>query len=860
MSGLNEIRSLIAHSAKEQFGQTATNTPLSLAGIDTANARQTLENLRLLAQAQTQPEKTKQASSVLETSLAKAINDNKASDPNSSTSLVLWNLSDPSSASIEFDADKKIRIASVIKLFILCAVLEKAKNEKISLDTNIAVKEDDKDIYGGADHSRIGKNCTIRQLIEAMITKSDNETTNTLVRWLGGGNHTKGFETVNNWSNNHGFNNTILQRKMGEYPYDATPEDKENFSTARDVATLLQKVYKHEIIDAARSELILDLLKRSEKYKEIPAGIDDERIVVANKVGEITIDDTKGKKPGVSHDASIIFDGKNHYLLVVLTETNKKSGDQSDYIASLSKIIYQNNVENQVNKFLKLDIDKASIEELRQGISKWIYYKSKKWETTSPGKGTLSRLFKGRLENAGIKISNPESNEVYDKVLQVLTKEEIKELAKDIQQGKSFLRVLYEGPAKNVKLSPDILNKSCIIRADFNNNPLFIQMQVESKLNPERLFETIILVDTSTGNSIEIKGDISNAKYIPQVIEESKKLFSPDTKKITVGFIEPQFKDNRIVKSKCFSQDPSHKRRARVNVSVADIAEKPAPGETLSAQTYLGERVDILDENDKYFFVKTTAAYAGWVKKEDVVEGAKDLDKMSSYFIVKGKEVSKKREAEIKLEKSGVVVLAPFSSVLEIISETQENYLVELPDGRRGFISKTAGEARKPSVPLNPTGNDVVELAKKFLGTPYTFWHYTPGGTNCAHMIFLIYKYLGISIPMDADLPYFTGKPVEKENLQPGDVVFFRSGSMFPTHVGIYIGDGKFIHNSPNVDGTNISSLDSPFYSQLYMGARRYIYPGAPKDFQNKVTDEMVVMGEGDEKMEVLFKKEVSDK
>lgn len=846
-NSISTTKSSISTTELRKFNTTDTGNKAMTA------AAQPKDSLPILFAQANQP-----ALSVLETSLAKAINENKASDPNSSTSLVLWNLSDSSFASIEFDADKKIKIASVIKLFILCAVLEKAKNEKISLTTNITLKESDKDIYGGSDHSKISKDYSIKQLMEAMITKSDNEATNGLIGWLGNGDYTAGFKAVNDWSNKHGFNNTILRRRMGEYPYDATPEDKENFSTAKDVATLLQKVYKHEIIDAASSELILDLLKRSEKYKEIPAGIDDERIVIANKVGEITIDDTKGKKPGVSHDASIIFDGKNHYLLVILTETNKKSEDQSSYIASLSKIVYQDSVENQVNKFLKLDIDKASIEELRQGISKWIYYKSKKWETTSPGKGTLLRLFKGRLENAGIKISNPDSNEVYDKILQVLTKEEIKELTKDIQGGKGFLKVLYEGPAKNVKLSPDILNKTCIIRAGFNN-PQFIQMQVESKLNPERLFETIILVDTDTGNSIEIKGDISNAKYIPNVIEESKKFFGPGVKKITVNFISPQFEDNRIVVSKSFSQDPNHKRRARVNVPVADVAEKPEPGKTLSAQTYLGERVDILDENDKYFFVKTTAGYAGWVKKEDVVEGAKDLDQMSSYFIVKGKEDSKKREAEIKLEKSGEIVLAPFSSVLEIISETQDNYLIELPDGRRGFISKDAGEKRKPGAPLNPTGNDVAELAKKFLGTPYTFWHYTPGGTNCAHMIFLIYKYLGISISMDADLPYFTGKPVEKENLQPGDVIFFRSGSMFPTHVGIYIGDGKFIHNSPNVDGTNISSLDSPFYSQLYMGARRYIYPGAPKDFQNKVTDEMVVMGEGKEKMEALFKKEVSD-
>lgn len=252
----------------------------------------------------------------------------------SETSLLLWNLSYPDSKPIEFRINKPYRIASVIKLPILCVVLEKVKNSKgvlqntPALSDKITIIKEDAGIYSGANYLKTGESYTILQLVTDMIGQSGNNSTNALLRWLGNGNYEKGEEAVNRWLLQNSFRNTCLKRKMGEFPYDKTPAGRENYSNCADIAKLLKLIYEHKIIDYENSELILDQMKKNKKYKEIPAGIDDKNIVIANKVGEI---------PGYLHDAAIVFGGENNYILIILTQF---PDNKSSYIANLSKIIW----------------------------------------------------------------------------------------------------------------------------------------------------------------------------------------------------------------------------------------------------------------------------------------------------------------------------------------------------------------------------------------------------------------------------------------------------------------------------------------------------------------------------------------
>lgn len=256
--------------------------------------------------------------------LAKKLNEAIGSE----TSLLLWNLSKPDIKPIEFRVNEPYKIASVIKVPILCTVLDKVKNGNHALSDKIVVIKEDSGAYSWGNYLKTGKSYTILQVITDMIGQSGNNSTNALLRWLGGGDYEKGEEVVNQWLLQNGFRNTCLKRKMGEFPYDNTPPGRENYSNCADIAKLLKLIYEHKIIDYENSELILDLMKKNKKYEEIPAGIDDKSVIIANKVGEI---------PGYMHDAAIVFDKGNDYMLIILT---KSPDNKSAYIAKLSKIIW----------------------------------------------------------------------------------------------------------------------------------------------------------------------------------------------------------------------------------------------------------------------------------------------------------------------------------------------------------------------------------------------------------------------------------------------------------------------------------------------------------------------------------------
>ncbi len=123
----------------------------------------------------------------------------------------------------------------------------------------------------------------------------------------------------------------------------------------------------------------------------------------------------------------------------------------------------------------------------------------------------------------------------------------------------------------------------------------------------------------------------------------------------------------------------------------------------------------------------------------------------------------------------------------------------------------------------------VVDTAKGLLGkVSYSFGANSidkNGGVgDCSSFTQFVFKQNGISIGRTANEQYSKGKTVKKDDLQAGDLVFFQGtySTGGASHVGIYVGNGKFIHNSSGKKGTVISDLDSPYYSQHWLGAKRY--------------------------------------
>lgn len=173
-----------------------------------------------------------------------------------------------------------------------------------------------------------------------------------------------------------------------------------------------------------------------------------------------------------------------------------------------------------------------------------------------------------------------------------------------------------------------------------------------------------------------------------------------------------------------------------------------------------------------------------------------------------------------------------FGEALNALVRTPPQSSVVDPNVAKGVKLET-------DTPLGRTDGEtlpgVVALAKKYLGTPYSWGGGTtkgPGkgfgrgantvGFDCSSFIQFVYAKYGINVPRVTYDQVKQGKKVGRDGLRAGDAVFFAKGGDVG-HVGMYIGNGKFIHAPKTGDVIKISNLDDPYYSQHFYGGRRYV-------------------------------------
>ena len=142
--------------------------------------------------------------------------------------------------------------------------------------------------------------------------------------------------------------------------------------------------------------------------------------------------------------------------------------------------------------------------------------------------------------------------------------------------------------------------------------------------------------------------------------------------------------------------------------------------------------------------------------------------------------------------------------------------------GNDAGSSSDSGSASAPASNGSATGQQVASYACQFVGSRYVWGGTTPDGFDCSGLVYYVYKQFGYTLNRVAADQASNGRHVEPSELQPGDLLCFYSGSSYIGHVGIYIGNGQFVHASNSTTGVIISDLAGYYVSRGYE-ARRII-------------------------------------
>ena len=257
------------------------------------------------------------------------------------------------------------------------------------------------------------------------------------------------------------------------------------------------------------------------------------------------------------------------------------------------------------------------------------------------------------------------------------------------------------------------------------------------------------------------------------------------------------------------------------SVKGSDVRMRSGPGTNYSILgTYQNGTALTVTGTENGWSKVTIGGTSGYIRSDYVSGGA---DSKTGY--IKGNDVRLRSGAGTSYS-----ILGTYNNGTPLtITGTSGDWTAVTFNGVKGYVNsayvsttKTEGGNGGGSTPSASIGETIVATAKQYMGAPYVYGGMSPSGFDCSGFVNYVYKLCGYSMSRVASSIYNNnGTYVEKANLQIGDLVFFASNSSSIGHVGIYIGNGQFIHSSSGAGCVVISDLSSNYYLKNYVGAKR---------------------------------------
>lgn len=269
-----------------------------------------------------------------------------------------------------------------------------------------------------------------------------------------------------------------------------------------------------------------------------------------------------------------------------------------------------------------------------------------------------------------------------------------------------------------------------------------------------------------------------------------------------------------------------------VVVPVANMYSKPTEKSDVVSQAIYGSNVRLLEARGEWSRIQTPDRYRGWTPSRYLRIVLTGDGYATAVPTVQIQSIFANVYAEPNVTKHKPVITVPFETKLEIAQDSAERSgksQKQVPEGwlRVHLPGLTTAWIQTGDVISDPKQLSIpesIELAKHFLGIPYLWGGTSSFGFDCSGYTQMLVRARGITMPRDADqqAAWNGVTPVKREDLQPGDLLFFGSSAKDITHTGMFIGDGQFIHDTTNGHPVvQISKLDDEPWTKLLVACRR---------------------------------------
>jgi gamma-D-glutamyl-L-lysine dipeptidyl-peptidase len=259
-----------------------------------------------------------------------------------------------------------------------------------------------------------------------------------------------------------------------------------------------------------------------------------------------------------------------------------------------------------------------------------------------------------------------------------------------------------------------------------------------------------------------------------------------------------------------------------VIVPVVNMYSAASEDTDVVSQAIYGSNVVQLEEQSGWAKVRTPDQYSGWVRLVETRPEDQPYGATGKIVQINSLTANLYREPDVTAHRPLLTV--PFETRLEIIAEgTGDNsrwLQVRLPNEESAWIQ--VGDVNLQPHPL--TIPESIALGQRFLGVTYTWGGRSSLGYDCSGFTQMLVRSRGINMPRDADLQaaWEGVAPIDRKHLRPGDLLFFGGSPSQITHTGMFIGHGKFIHDTTNGHpGVQISRLQDQPWTKLLVACRR---------------------------------------